>query len=177
MISPDQNYFELFNVSESFDVDAVLLGERYRELQNATHPDKFSSAGESEKMRALQLNSLVNEAYSTLKSPLRRAGYLLALRGINTEQASQADLGMDLLMEQMQQREKLAELPRDDSALPVLESMKKDVKGRVQQSQSAFTKSLDQNQLQVAKQQFFEMQFLHKLLSEIEQGEEQRLGY
>lgn len=158
-------------------MDVIALGERYRELQNQTHPDKFSSAEESEKMRALQLNSLINEAYSTLTSPLRRAGYLLGLRGVDTEQASQADLSMDLLMEQMQQREKLAELPRDDSALSALEAMKKDVKSRVKQSQAQFASHLDKDEIQGAKQVFFEMQFLHKLLAEIEQGEEQRLGY
>jgi len=177
VISTEQNFFELFNLDESFEVDLNALTERYHDLQNETHPDKFSGAGEAEKIRALQLNSLLNEAYSTLKTPLKRAGYLLALRGIETEQASQEDLSMDLLMEQMQQREKLAELPGDESALAELEQMKTSVGSRLQNSQSVFADHLNRIELKEAKQLFFEMQFLHKLLAEIEQGEEKRLGY
>ncbi len=177
MNTANNNFFELFNINESFEVDTIVLGERYRELQNKTHPDKFSAAEESEKMHALQLNSLINEAYATLTSPLRRAGYLLQLRGIDTEIASQVDLNMDLLMEQMQQREKLAELPNDDSAMEELETMKKDATNRVQESANQFASFLEANDIQRAKEVFFEMQFLHKLLSEIEQGEEKRLGY
>lgn len=177
VISLNQNYFELFHLEESFEVDLTAIKERYRDLQNQTHPDRFSAAPEADKMRAIQSNSFVNEAYNTLKSPLSRADYLLQLHGIDTGQASQNDLEMDLLMEQMQLREKLAELPPDESALTELNSMKQDVKKRIQDSQLNFNEKLNTKDLQSAKQIFFEMQFLQKLFAEIEQGEEKRLGY
>jgi molecular chaperone HscB len=177
VISPEHTFFELFELEESFDIDIAAIRERYRELQNQTHPDRFSSADEAERMQAVQQNSLVNEAYDTLKSPLKRAGYLLGLRGIDTEQASQNDLGMDLLMEQMQLREKLAELPAGESALAELDKMKQDVKERLQGSHTTFAKHFGESDLQAAKKTFFEMQFLQKLHFEIEQSEEQRLGY
>ena len=177
MISSNQNYFELFQLAESFEIDPASIKEKYRELQNQTHPDRFSGAEETEKLRTIQINSFVNEAYNTLKSPLRRAGYLLQLRVIDTEQASQSDLGMELLMEQMQLREKLTELPTDESALTELEAMKREVKDRLQNSQEKFGRHFESEELQSAKQTFFELQFLQKLLVEIELSEENRLGY
>lgn len=177
MISTDQNFFQLFDLSASFEVDIDSLSNRYRELQNETHPDRFSAGTEQEKLLAVQLNSYLNEAYATLKSPLQRAGYLLKLQDVPIDTVSQEDLGMDLLLEQMQLREKLAELPGDDSALPELEKMKRDVQSKLKQQRDSFAADYSAGVIDSAKRSFHEMQFLHKLLSEIEQGEENRLDY
>ena len=82
MFSINQNYFEIFDLLESFEIDTESLAARYRDLQNETHPDKFSGGTEEEKLRAVQLNSYLNEAYTTLSSPIKRAGYLLHLKDI-----------------------------------------------------------------------------------------------
>ncbi len=173
----NQNYFQLFDLSESFDLDVDILTAKYRELQIEMHPDKFAAAEEQEKLRAVQMTSYLNEAYTTLKAPLKRAAYLLSLHGLDVESVSQNDLGMDLLMEQMQLRESLEELPKNDSALAELERLKKDVKERMVVKQTGFAAEVSEGELVNAKKIFHELQFLHKLLLEIEAGEEQRLGY
>ena len=38
-----RNYFELFGLPVSFEVNKSLLTERYRDLQRAVHPDKFAN--------------------------------------------------------------------------------------------------------------------------------------
>ena len=172
-----QNYFQLFGLAQEFSIDPDALAEKYRQLQSDNHPDRFASADESERLRAVQFTSLINQAYDTLKQPMKRAGYLLELRGIDPDQVNQSDLGMDLLMEQMQLREALEELPDDESALPELESLKKEVIGKMQLRESQFAKFVDDDDLDSARKLFHEMQFLHKLIKEIDQGEEQRLGY
>ena len=86
-------------------MDLEKLSEKYHARQVEVHPDKFSGATEKDKLRAVQLTSYLNEAYSTLKSPIKRAAYLLTINGLNVESVSQNDLGMDLLLEQMQLRE------------------------------------------------------------------------
>ena len=177
VLSTSQNFFELFDLSVTFEVDSAALTTRYRELQNQTHPDRFSGGTEQEKMLAVQSNSFLNEAYATLSSPLKRAGYLLQLQNIDTEIVDQSDMDMSVLMEQMQLREKLAELPSDESALSELESMKCETKLKLQQKQEKFALEYDGDEIGNAKRIFHEMQFLQKLLTEIEQGEEQRLGY
>jgi len=173
----NQNFFELFELPESFDLDLNLLSDTYRDKQVEVHPDKFATAEEKEKMRAVQLSSYLNEAFTTLNSPLKRAAYLLHLQGMDVETVNQNDLGMDLLMEQMQLRESLDELPKDESSLPKLDKLKKDVQQRLQQKQAAFGDEFANGEFNTAKQIFHELQFLHKLFAEIEIGEEQRLGY
>ena len=172
-----QNYFQLFKQSESFELDASTLAENYRQLQLEAHPDRFAAASETEKMRAVQLSSYLNEAYDTLKSTLRRAAYLLSLHDVDVEQVEQSDLGMDLLLEQIQLREALDELPKDSSALPALENLKADVTVKLAGMERKFSDGLQRREFGSAKKVFHEMQFLHKLLAEIDSSEEQCLGY
>ena len=176
MQQTQQNFFQLFDLPQSFALDTRALAEKYRELQNEAHPDRFAGAGEAEKMRAVQLTSYINEAYATLKSPLKRAGYLLSLHGMNTEQVTQEDLGMDLLMEQMELREKLAGLADDESALEELAAMRAGAEEKIATRERAFSDHLESGELEQAKKLFHELQFLYKLKSEIDQGEEERLG-
>ena len=172
-----QNYFQLFKQSESFELDVSTLAENYRQLQLEAHPDRFAAASETEKMRAVQLSSYLNEAYDTLKSTLRRAAYLLSLHDVDVEQVEQSDLGMDLLLEQIQLREALDELPKDSSALPALENLKADVTVKLAGMERKFADGLQRREFGSAKKVFHEMQFLHKLLAEIDSSEEQCLGY
>ena len=172
-----QNHFQLFRLSESFELDLSVLAENYRQLQLEAHPDRFANAPEREKMRAVQLSSYLNEAYDTLKSTLRRAAYLLSLNDVDVEQVSQSDLGMDLLLEQINLREALDELPKDTSALPALENLKTEVTVKLASREQDFAGELQRREFGSAKKFFHEMQFLHKLLAEIDSGEERRLGY
>ncbi|HAT26298.1 MAG TPA: Fe-S protein assembly co-chaperone HscB [Gammaproteobacteria bacterium] len=172
-----QNYFQLFKLSESFELDVSTLAENYRQLQLAAHPDRFAAASETEKMRAVQHSSYLNEAYDTLKSTLRRAAYLLSLHDVDVEQVKQSDLGMDLLLEQIQLREALDELPKDSSALPALENLKAEVTVKLANMERFFADELQRREFDSAKKCFHEMQFIHKLLAEIDSSEEQRLGY
>lgn len=172
-----QNHFQLFSLSESFELDLSVLAENYRQLQLEAHPDRFANAPEREKMRAVQLSSYLNEAYDTLKSTLRRAAYLLSLNDVDVEQVSQSDLGMDLLLEQINLREALDELPKDTTALPALENLKTEVTVKLASREQDFAGELQRREFGSAKKFFHEMQFLHKLLAEIDSGEERRLGY
>ena len=173
----DQNYFQLFNLPESYNLDSRTLLAEYHKLQLEFHPDKYSNSPESEKMSALSSASYINDAYETLKSPLKRAGYVLTLRGKDIANVSQEDLSMELLMEQMQLRESLDDLTKDDSALPKLEALKDNVQVKISEKQSNFHEDVVKDDLPSAKRVFHELQFLFKLLSEIEESEEIRLGY
>ena len=63
----------------------------------------------------MQLSSRLNDAFATLKEPLSRAAYLLELAGVSVDEVSQSDLGMDVLLEQMQLREAVAEAPEGEA--------------------------------------------------------------
>jgi len=173
----NKNYFELFAIPESFELDLEQLTARYRDLQTEWHPDQFAGAGEQERLKAVQMSSYLNQAFDTLKAPLSRAGYLLTLHGFDTEKVTQQDLGMNLLMEQMQLRETLEDLPSDESALDALEALRIEVGEKIKRCQDKFASEYEADLLLEAKKSFHELQFLVKLRKEIEIGEEQRLGY
>jgi len=48
------NYFALFNLTPSFEIDKAGLTATYQQLQKLTHPDKFATASERDKLIALQ---------------------------------------------------------------------------------------------------------------------------
>ena len=177
MFFKDKNYFELFSIPASFQVDTRELTDSYRQLQSRFHPDRVAGGSEQERLRSVQATSLLNEAYETLKSPQKRAAYLLSLRGVDVEQVSQDDLSPDLLMEQIELREQLEELPRDESALDTLETLRERVTSRQEQGQQKFADALTAEDLETARKNYYEMQYFAKLSTEIESLEEDLLGY
>lgn len=173
----DKNYFQIFSLPESFDLNLAQLHAAYRQLQDAVHPDRHTGGGDAARLAAVQQSSLLNQAFDTLKSPLARAAYLLQLRGENVASASQADLGQDLLLEQIQLREQLEEVPRNDAGLAALAALRSSVCGKLEEREAAFAADYRVGQLARARHDFHAMQYLQKLLSEINAVEEELLGY
>lgn len=174
---PPEDYFALFSLPRSFAIDKKALAANFRELQAESHPDRVAAADEATKLAAVQLSSLLNDAYATLKSPLARAGYLLELAGVDVEDVSQGDLDMAVLLEQMQLRESVAEAPAGEAGLVVLGPLREEIGERIVGKETRFVASLDAGDTAAAKRVFHELQFLHKLFQEIETSEEQRLGF
>lgn len=102
-----QNHFALFNLPAEFALDTAQLDAAYREVQNKVHPDKFVSAPDAEKRVAMQWATRANEAYQILKSPFRRAAYLVELHGIDLQVESNTAMPRAFLMQQMEWRENL----------------------------------------------------------------------
>ena len=103
----NQNHFELFGLPARFAVDAAALEASYHELQREVHPDRFAAAPDPERRASMQLATRVNEAYQILKSPLRRAVYILQLRGVDPEFETNTAMQPEFLMEQMSWRERI----------------------------------------------------------------------
>jgi len=108
------NYFQIFNLEEKFSIALDGLTERYQAIQKTVHPDKFAHASKQEQLIAVKKSTLVNDAYQTLKNPIKRAEYMLSLRKVvmPSEQASFSD--NSFLMRQMELREMLAEVKFSD---------------------------------------------------------------
>lgn len=180
MFNPKHSYFQWFELPPQFEVDTKALAERHRELQAEVHPDRVPADDEKQRMQAVQQSSLLNEAYATLMSPVKRAAYMLRLQGDDPEKFDQADLPLALLEEQMELRGKLEDLPAGDAALEDLKEMKREATEKLQRKQAEFSAALKESSdssPEKARQLFHELQFLDKLLKEIDAGEEQRLGY
>jgi molecular chaperone HscB len=93
-----------------FDLDLDLIEKRYLGFQRAIHPDRFASKPARERAFAEAQAVALNEAYETLKDPLRRAAYLLSLKGIDASVSKDETVrDPELLMEAMEAREALME--------------------------------------------------------------------
>ncbi|XP_065207647.1 iron-sulfur cluster co-chaperone protein HscB [Planococcus citri] len=88
-----QNYFDLFGLQLSYNIDSPNLISKYHKLQIAFHPDKHSNKSEKEKEISEKYSSLINKAYATLSNPLQRGLYILKMKGspINEEGTSSND--------------------------------------------------------------------------------------
>jgi len=174
-----QNHFELFGLPVAFDIDAHQLAERYRQLQRASHPDRYANASDRERRLSIQHAAQVNDAFQTLKSSLRRARYLLQLKGIDFDDEKETHLDSAFLIEQMELREALAEVKTKIDPLTSLTDIRADIDARQTamegQLRQLFADDSDTTRQQ-AKQLVQKMQFLIRLREEAEELEEELLA-
>lgn len=75
------DYFSVFSLVPMLNLDLGMLEHQFHKLSRKLHPDRFARASASEKEWSLADTALLNDAYRTLRDPIRRTEYLLKLRG------------------------------------------------------------------------------------------------
>jgi molecular chaperone HscB len=78
---PGGDYFSVFGLQPRLNLDLPALENEFHRLSRKVHPDRFARAGDNERQWSLADTALLNDAYRTLKEPLRRTEYLLKLEG------------------------------------------------------------------------------------------------
>ncbi len=117
------DHFQLFDLPARFALDTAELDRAYRSVQAEVHPDRFASGSAAETRVAMQWATRANEAYQTLKSPLKRAAYLCERADVPIDAESNTAMPAEFLLQQLQWREALddARGERDASALQALD--------------------------------------------------------
>ena len=172
------DYFQIFGIENKFNLDLKGLSERYQTIQKSVHPDKFARGSSQEQMLAVKKSTLVNDAYQTLKNPLKRAEYMLTLRGVEqpSEQASFSD--NEFLMRQMELREMLAEIKFSDDVNAAVFEMTQVLEREFEQLFKAMQIQLSENTLAANKQacsDLRKLKFYQKLHVELDKLEDQLL--
>jgi molecular chaperone HscB len=121
--------FELFGLTRQFAQDRADVDKRWKNLQREAHPDKFAAQGAAAQRIAMQWSVRINEAYSRLKDPLKRAAYLCELGGAPVNAHSNTAMPAQFLMQQMEWRETLD----DASTLAELEGLSLEVQAAKKQ--------------------------------------------
>jgi molecular chaperone HscB len=144
-LSLGSNHFELFGLSPKFNIELATLESNFRKIQSESHPDRFVSASSAEKLQSMQLATLANEAYQTLKNPANRAKYLLELQGIVAISETNTAMPLDFLMQQMEWRESIedAKTAKDINAL---ENLMREMQQEAKLLQSEIAVLIDQKQ-------------------------------
>lgn len=173
------DFFTLFSIPVSFEINIPELTSRYREMQRAVHPDKYANASDAERRISMQMAARVNEGYQVLKDPLARSQYLLELRGISVNDA-ETSLDNMFLMEQMELREQLGELANSSNPEDELITFKKHLSIRVNEILALIRKIFeleDIEQLQQVVELTKKLQFFRRLEEEANELEESLAEY
>jgi molecular chaperone HscB len=172
----NKNYFEIFSLQQGFDLDLDKLAAEYKKLQAQSHPDKFSDADDASRLQALQLSSIINDAFEVLKSPVKRAAYLLTLNGIDPEENNQSHLSEALLLQQMDWREQLHSATQEED-LNTIDQLKQEVQLEFENCINEFREKVNTGGFSAAKPIYNKLQFIQKMLIEIDRSEEKILDY
>src|ERR1700730_3893652 len=84
------NYFSFFGLPRKLNLDVAHLERDFYELSRKLHPDLNARADKREQEWSLEQSSLLNDAYRTLKDPVKRTQYLLKLEGVELEEQSKS---------------------------------------------------------------------------------------
>lgn len=140
---PKADYFRVLGVPRTYTVDLEQLERRYKDTTKILHPDRFARADAQARRASLERSVQLNEAWRTLKDPIRRAEYLLSLHGVDMGERmggspqdpsrGQATLPVPqvLLMEVMELREALAEA-QSSKDLPEVDALITKVRTRLE---------------------------------------------
>lgn len=102
------NYFELYEIPVSLQIDSSLIKPKYYELSRKYHPDFYGNASEEKKSEVLEISSQVNKAFKTFNDPTELIKYVLQLKGL-LEEEEKYTLPSSFLMEIMELNEQLEE--------------------------------------------------------------------
>jgi molecular chaperone HscB len=136
-------------------------------LQSATHPDRFVSANDADKREAMARATQVNEAYQTLRDPVRRAMYMLWLKGINAMDEKNTSMPHAFLVEQIDWREAIADAKLKEDT-DRLEEMGIELASVLQSLGETFSAAHDGGHLTVATTLARKMRFTQKLIEEVD---------
>jgi molecular chaperone HscB len=104
------DYFEVFGLPRRLQVDLDALQGRFYELSRRHHPDFHQGENAATQAEALEASALVNRAYRTLRDPVARVEYLIALeegREVREETAAKPKPPVGLLEEMLEVQEAL----------------------------------------------------------------------
>ena len=132
------DYFAMFELPRKLWIEMGGLEQRFLQLSWKLHPDNFTNATPEEREISLRQSSELNDAYRTLRDPVARIEYLLAIEGARVEGKNKQQAPPELLEEVFELNESLDQLREakagggDTAALKMrLQSAEKSFQGKL----------------------------------------------
>lgn len=171
------DHFELFGLPRAFKIDLTELETKWKSISAHVHPDRFAAASAAEKRVAVQWSAQANEAYRTLKDPLKRAQYLCRLAGgIDVSSEQQTQMRLSFLEQQMTWREALEDasvqtastVPESvQHALSAIDTLQTDVKHAWHKYETHVADLLGKHDWETAAIAIREWMFVEKFAQEV----------
>ena len=169
MLSPltGQNYFELFGLNPVFDIDQAVLHGAQQRLQASFHPDRHVGSSDTDKRLSVQIASRVNQAFETLRDPVKRSRYLLELNGANLPDDSATTADAEFLMEQIELREQVESCRQGEDAFERSEKIESRLKQRADHLARDFVEHFSKGDLDAAIDSSRKMQFIQRIQQQL----------
>ena len=139
------DYFEVFGLPRALAIDPSALEKTFHQLSRRYHPDYFTTAPETERVQTVRMTALINDAYRTLRNPVTRVEYLLALEGFKPDGSK---VPQSLLMEVFEINEQLEEVRAGQGSVEQIDSLRAQIREKRDQFDMELQKaSVDWDQL------------------------------
>ena len=147
-----QDYFAIFGLPRRLWIEMGELEQKFLQMSWKLHPDNFVNATEGERELSLKQSSQLNDAYRTLRDPISRVEYLLAIEGERKEGEKKQQAPPELLEEVFELNESLDELREAKSSGEGLAGLK----ARLESAQKNFQARLGEvdGELQAAAREW-----------------------
>jgi len=134
------DYFEVFGLPRTLGIDLAALEKTFHQLSRRYHPDYFTTAPPAEKTQAVRMTALLNDAYRTLRNPVRRVEYLLSLYGFKSDGSK---VPQSLLMEVFEINEQLEEVKAGRASVEEADSLR----AQINEKRERFDAEMQQSSL------------------------------
>jgi molecular chaperone HscB len=104
------DYFAMFEIPRKLWIEMGALEQKFLQLSWKLHPDNFVNATAEEREISLKRSSELNDGSRTLRDPVARVEYLLAIEGARKEGRNKQQAPPELLEEVFELNESLDEL-------------------------------------------------------------------
>ena len=159
--------FARLGVAQGFDVDVPALDRLYFDLQRQLHPDRFATKSPKEKALSQQQATALNDAYETLKDPLKRADYLVHLLGVDVlPEGCNLVRDQSILMEAMEMRERLASA----DTMEALNAIQRETKAEIDDVLTGLSLAFKGRDIEGACQLTTRVKYVAKMMGEVRQG-------
>lgn len=162
-----QNYFELFGFPPAFDLDPGMLRSEQRRLQSLYHPDRHVGADARARRLSVQMAARVNEAFETLRDPVKRSRYLLEISGAEIVDESKTTSDTTFLMEQIELREALDACRDAGDGLARCDEIESRLADRADELAQEFVRFFEQRDLGAAQDRSRKMQFIQRIQQQL----------
>jgi molecular chaperone HscB len=169
MQSPElsQDYFELLGLNPAFDIDPALLHAAQQRLQASHHPDRYVGSSDQDKRLSVQIASRVNQAYETLRDPVKRSRYLLEINGANLPDDSATTADTEFLMEQIELREAVDACRDGEDALARSKLIETRLEQRASDLAQVFVACFNADRFDEAIEASRKMQFVQRIQQQL----------
>jgi molecular chaperone HscB len=147
-----KDYFAIFALPRKLWIEMSALEQKFLQMSWKLHPDNFVNASEEERDLSLKRSSELNDAYRTLRDPVGRVEYLLAIEGARKEGEQKQQAPPELLEEVFELNESLEELREAKASGGDLAALK----SRLESAEKGFQQKLGEvdTQLQAAAKEW-----------------------